>query len=151
MKVEQLDHIHIVVKDLQKAVSFFESLLGVTFDDVIQVEGWDAIARMAALGPIGIELIQPTSATSIFAKFIEQRGEGVQALSLKVPDIEEAKAEMQAQGMKLVSDYSMGRIKEAHFHPKDAFGVLFELCEYQAIHGASLACFEQERQSKDSA
>ena len=145
MKVEQLDHIHIVVKDLQKAVDFFQNLLGVTFDGVIQVEGWDAISRLAALGPVGIELIQPTSPTSIFAKFIEQRGEGVQALSLKVPDIEEAKKEMQSMGMKQVSDYSMGRIKEAHFHPKDAFGVLIELCEYQAVHGASLACFEKER------
>jgi len=147
MRIEQLDHIHIVVKDLQKAVNFFENFLSVKFDDVIQVEGWDAISRIAAIGPIGIELIQPTSATSIFAKFIEQRGEGVQALSLKVPDIEEAKAEMQDKGMKLVSTYNMGRIKEAHFHPKDTFGILFELCEYKAVHGASLACHEQECQS----
>jgi methylmalonyl-CoA epimerase len=144
MRVEQLDHIHIVVRDLQKAVDFFESLLGIKFAGVIQVEGWDAISRIAAIGSVGIELIQPTSPQSIFAKFLEQRGEGVQALSLKVPDIEEAKAEMQARGMKLVSDYSMGCIKEAHFHPKDAFGVLIELCQYQAVHGASLACFEQE-------
>jgi len=145
MRVEQLDHVHIVVKDMNKSVEFFESIFGIKFSEALHVEGWDSITRIAALGPVGIEIIQPTSPSSAFARFIEQREEGIQALSFKVPDIEEATAELQARGMKMINTYSMGRLKEAQFHPKDAFGVLIELCQYHAVHGASLACFEQER------
>ena len=144
MKVEQIDHIHIAVKDLDKAVAFFEKLFGIKFHHEIVLPEWGMKSRLAALGAVGIELIQPTSPDSIFAKFIERQGEGVQAVSLKVPDLEEAKSEMKAQGIRLVSTVNLGRIKEAQFHPKDAHGVLIELCEYQPVHGASLACFEEE-------
>jgi len=130
MKVEQIDHIHIVVKDLDKAVAFFENLLGVKFGEAVGLEEWHFKSRVAPIGSVGIELIQPTSSDSVFAKFIERRGEGLQAISLKVPDIEEAKKEMEARKIRLVSTVSAGRLKEAHFHPKDTFGVLFELCEY---------------------
>lgn len=144
MKVEQIDHIHIAVKDLDKAVSFFEKLFGIKFYDEILVPEWSMKSRIAALGPVGIELIQPTSPDSVFAKFIERKGEGVQAISFKVPDLEEAKSEMKSQGIRLVSTVNLGRMKEAQFHPKDAHGVLIELCEYQPVHGAYMACFEEE-------
>jgi len=143
MKVEQIDHIHIVVKDLDKAVEFFESLLGVKFSKEVFLEEWQFKSRIAPIGPVGIELMQPTSPDSVFAKFIERRGEGLQAISLKVPDIEEAKAEMEARGIRLVSAVEVGRMKEAQFHPKDAYGVLIELCQYQAVHPGIAACFEK--------
>lgn len=141
MHIEYLDHIHIAVLDLDKAVDFFEKLFDIRFGDEIVIKEWSARARIASLGPlVGIELIQPTSPQSIFAKFIEKRGQGLQAISLKVRDLEEAKKEMQERGMRLVNSMTVGRVKEAQFHPKDAFGVLIEICEYPSEHPASKAC-----------
>ncbi|MFC2066760.1 VOC family protein [Chloroflexota bacterium] len=142
MKAE-LDHIHIVVKDVDKAVAFFELLLGISFTKDMQskelAKKWHYRSRMASLGTIGIELLQPTSPESLFARFIERRGEGIQAISLKVDDIEDAIKEMQTSNIRLVSTLEHGGLKEAQFHPKDAFGVMIELCQYQAVPGATLA------------
>ena len=136
MKVEKIDHLHIAVNDLDKATSFFEDILGTKFGETLHVPDWDLRSR---LDPLGIELIQPTSPDGVIAKFIERRGEGLCAISLKVPDIEEAIEELQAKGLRLVSRVNLGNLKEAQFHPKDAYGVMIELAEYQGTHGAEVS------------
>ena len=47
--------------------------------------------------------------------------------------------ELEGRGMKLVGWLEMNKVEEAQFHPKDAFGVMIEFCEYQEEHGASQA------------
>jgi len=42
-------------------------------------------------------------------------------------------------GIRLVRRIESGKIKEAQFHPKDTFGVMLELCEYELEHGAHIA------------
>ena len=73
----------------------------------------------------------PNSPDSPAAKFLEKRGEGIEAISVKVANIEEAKREMKARGIRQVAEARIRGLQEAHFHPKDCFGVLFELCEYE--------------------
>ena len=93
MKVEKIDHIHIYVSDLGRAITFFSKLLGTKFSDIITDEEWKF---ESVLEPLGIELIQPTSPDSVVAKAIERRGEGLAAISFKVPDVEQATAELEA-------------------------------------------------------
>jgi methylmalonyl-CoA/ethylmalonyl-CoA epimerase len=144
MKGMHLDHIHWVVKDMDKAVAAFEKMFDTKFDAQIDVPEWGAISRIAQVGPmVGIELVQPTEPGSLFAKFLEKKGEGIQALSFKVPSLEEAKADLLATGMRLVNTLEIGDVKEAQFHPQDTFGILIELCEYQPKHSVSRACFCQ--------
>lgn len=137
MKVERVDHIHIAVRDLDEAVRFFSEILGTTFSEPIVDEKTFSIKSV--ISPLGLELIQSLSPDGVIAKFIEKRGEGIQAISFKVSNLEEAIAELQAKGLRLVGRIEIGRIKEAQFHPKDAFGVMIELCEYQEEHGAASA------------
>jgi methylmalonyl-CoA/ethylmalonyl-CoA epimerase len=136
MKVEKIDHIHIAVKDLDKAIQFFSDILETKFSPVIMAEKFDL---KSVLDPLGLELIQSTSPEGVIAKFIERRGEGLHAISFKVPNLDEAVAELQAKGLKLVGRIDLGGIREAQFHPKEAFGVMLELCEYQEEHGAARA------------
>ena len=132
MKVERLDHIHIYVNDIDKAIAFFSEVLGTKFSDFIVVT---EVKLKSTLEPLGLELMQPTSPGSYVAKAIERRGEGLAAISLKVPDIEQATAELEARGLKVVGRIKLGGLKEVQFHPKDAFGVMIELAEYEDEHG----------------
>lgn len=136
MKVERIDHIHVAVKDLDKAISFFSQILGTNFSNTINVEKY---TLKSVISPLGLELIESTSPEGVIAKFIERKGEGVSAISFKVPNLEEAIAELQSKGLRLVGRVEQGRLKEAQFHPKDAFGVMIELCEYEDVHGAAQA------------
>ena len=45
--------------------------------------------------------------------------------------------------MNMVSRISLGKIKEAQFHPKDAHGVMIELCEYEEESGAARAALNR--------
>jgi len=141
MQVKGIDHIHIVVKDMEKAVKLYEDIFGIKFGRDIILKEYDAISRLAPLGTSGIELIQPTAPGSLFAKFIEKKGEGIQAISFRVNDIEEAKKDMQSKGIRLADTVSIGKMKEAQYHPKDAHGVLIELIECPDIHPAEVAMF----------
>jgi len=143
MKVEQVDHIHVAVKDMDKAVNLFEDLLGIKFSKEFVSEEMGIKSRVATIGPVGIELIQATSADSEIAKFVERRGEGVHAVSLKVPDIDEAVAQMQAKGIRCIARVELPMLREAELHPKDTCGVQIELCQYEMAHSGAFALFEK--------
>ena len=136
MRVEKIDHVHIFVRDLDKAMKFFEKALGTKFAAPHKPKNLDA---RTTLDPLGLEIIQGVSEDSAVTKTIERRGEGLAAVSLKVPDIEEAITHLESLGIRLVRRIESGRIKEAQFHPKDTFGVMLELCEYELEHGAHIA------------
>jgi methylmalonyl-CoA epimerase len=142
MKVEKIDHVHVYVKDLERAKNFFEDIFGTKFSEPIIAEPFQVKSR---IDPLGLELLEATSPESPIARHIEKRGEGIVAIAVKVPDIEAAIQELEAKGLRLVGRIQLGGIKEAQFHPKDTYGMMVELCEYQEVHGAALACFQEEK------
>ena len=142
MKVEKLDHIHVYVKDLDQAKDFFCRILGTTFSPNIAAED---VQTRSSLSPLGVELIESTSPTGIVAEAIKRRGEGLYAISFKVPDIEEAIKELQSMGLRLVGRVEVGRIREAQFHPKDSHGVMLELCQYEEQSGVALAALSHSQ------
>lgn len=143
MKVERIDHIHIAVKNLEQATKFFTEILGTTFSKPIVDD--ETFQIRSVLDPLGFELIESKSPDGVISKFIEKRGEGLHAISLKVPDIEEAIAELKARGMRQVGRINPGQLKEAQFHPKDSFGVMIELCEYQDENRAYTAATKKKK------
>ena len=137
MKIEKIDHIHVVIKDLDKAVKFFSELLDTTFSEVLssppEAEGGFGIkVSVCDLNGVGLELIAPYDPDSLAAKTLKRRGEGIWAISIKVPNIDEAIAEVESRGLRVIKRIEVGKLKEAHIHPKDTFGIMIELCEYKA-------------------
>lgn len=146
MKVERVDHIHIAVKDFDKAIQFFETVLGSKFSPPLHVAKDDLgnnIGMKSALSPLGLEVFTPASEQSAIQHFLEQRGEGLHAISFKVDDIEAAIKHLEQSGMRLVGRITLGKLKEAQFHPKDSFGFMIELCEYPDQSATYLACTDQ--------
>ncbi|MBI4286728.1 MAG: VOC family protein [Chloroflexi bacterium] len=145
MKVEgrlsKIDHIGILVKDLDKAVKLFSDLFDMKFQSPYatpEADTWETIEAS------GINLIAPLAPEKsknpgTLAKQLERRGEGVIMLAFKVPNVEEAVAEAQAKGVRCISKFEHEGTKIALFHPKDTFGITVEVCEYDEKHPLTCA------------
>jgi len=84
------------------------------------------------LGESELELLEPLSAESPVARFLEKRGEGIQHICIQVENIEAMMARLAAEGFKLIDTrprIGAGGKKIAFVHPQSAHGVLIELSE----------------------
>ncbi|MDP6782455.1 MAG: VOC family protein [Dehalococcoidia bacterium] len=142
MKIEKVDHIHIYVKELDKAIELFSDVLGTKFSDTIRDE--ENFGLKSVIDPLGLELLEGTRPESPISRHVEKRGEGIVAISFKVSNLDEAVEVLQSKGLRLVGRINLGHIREAQFHPKDAHGVMIELAEYQEEHGAARAALGKD-------
>ena len=135
MKIEKMERVALAVRDLDKASPFFEELLGIRFDPIIDGSDLGMTARYSA---DGLELVAGTENSAI-DKFIESRGEGVFCVVFKVSDMTAALAHFVGKGLKPVNDVTFGGLREVAFHPRDSFGLQIVLSEYDSIHPATHA------------
>ncbi len=131
-KVKRIDHIAILVDDMDKTLDFWSQALGM---EVSQIRDVPAEAAQIAFLPTGgseIELVRPTTDDSGLAKYLEKRGPGMHHVCLEVDDIGGMLRQLEAQGVQLINEQPRlaadGR-KYAFIHPKSANGVLVELYE----------------------
>ena len=129
----KIDHIGIVVRDIQQALGFYESALGLSLSQVVEVPDQKVQVAFLPVGESNIELVQPLTDDTGTAKFLEKRGEGIHHICLEVEDIEAALARLKAHGAPLIDEAprpgAHGRV--AFIHPKGAHGVLIELVEHE--------------------
>jgi len=131
MKPLKINHVAIVVQDLDAALSFWQKTFGLKLDHVEEVPSQKSKVAFLPLGESEIELVQPTTTDSGLAGFLEKRGEGMHHVCIEVEDIEAALAELKSKGVRLINgvpEELPGR-KMAFIHPKAANGVLIELYE----------------------
>jgi len=132
MNVKNIDHIGIAVSNLQESLSFWEKSLGIELHGIEEVAEQKVRTAFLPIDDMEIELLEPTSAESSVAKFIEKRGEGLHHIAIRVDDIEAALAELKAKGIQLIDETprnGAGGSRIAFVHPKATHGVLLELCE----------------------
>ena len=133
-QIKKINHVAIVVKDIDESLKFWATALGL---DLHHVEDVPSQASKVAFIPVGeseIELVQPTTEDSGMAAYLEKRGEGMHHLCIEVDDIEAKMQELKDAGIRLINDVPQvlpGR-KMAFIHPKSASGVLVELYEITA-------------------
>ena len=127
----QIDHIGIAVKSLAAAKSIYEKLgLSVSPEETVEQEQVRLV--MVPVGESRLELLEATSEDSTIAKFIAKRGEGLQHVCLRIPDLPAAVARLKLEGVRLVSEEiktGAGGHKYVFVHPSSAGGVLLELVE----------------------
>ena len=132
MQIEKIDHICIAVKDLRKAQETYEKILGLNLDCVYVAEKEKINVARYYIGDIGLELMEPTSSEGDVGRFLENNGEGVFLISYRVSDVEEALADLKAQGYKLI-DEKPRRLLGSRYafinHPKELCGVLTEIID----------------------
>lgn len=129
MEVERIDHIHFKTNNMERDTRLFEGLLGKKFPFKVDVSTLYGLRSAFHPSPLGINLVEVTGKVSEMAQMYSEAPEGIFAISLKVPDIEKATAEMVSMGYKLLYREDSGPIKEALFDTKKAFTLYIELVE----------------------
>ncbi|MFC1886208.1 VOC family protein [Thermodesulfobacteriota bacterium] len=131
--ISRIDHVSIAVKNYEKAFDFFHHVLG-----AVPGKGGDETDlkfyyRVFSLGDLTrIEIIKPLEEGSFLENFLNNKKEGgVHHITLEVPDIRAFKQTLDDINVPYFG-YSEERSdwKELFIHPKDAFGVLIQIAEF---------------------
>lgn len=138
MQIEGVLKVGIAVKDMDKAVICYSEALGLAPGEIVAYEPFGMRYCMFDLGESSfLELMEPTTPNSPIGRFIESHGEGLQHLSLKVADIEEAIAELKGKGLRFAQEAPLrehvgfGTAKFIFVQPQSTRGVLLQLVELE--------------------
>ena len=131
---ERIDHIAIVVQDLDAALRVYHDVLGLPLERVEEVPAEKVKVAFLPLpkGDGEVELVQPTADDTGIARYLAKRGEGMHHICFEVDDIQAAMAKMAASGLQVLEEeprVGSQAQKYVFIHPKTAHGVLIELYE----------------------
>ena len=137
----QLNHISTIVKDMEKAIKFYESIgigpfVGAGGGGVVSgertVHGKPApdvknLEKMAQVGPIRLALLQPISGQSVQKEWLERRGEGIDHIAFRVDNLQEETDKLLKKGFKVVSSIKSGDRGINFFDTDKVVGFMIEL------------------------
>ena len=130
--LKRLDHVAVLVPDLDLALAFWQDQLGLSLDHVETVSSMAVKIAFLPLGESEIELVQPTTDDSGLAKYLSKRGPGLHHICIETDDIKSKLAELKEKSVRLIDEEPVlmddGR-QLAFIHPKSTGGVLVELYE----------------------
>ena len=130
-KIKKINHVAVVVENIDSALTFWRDQLGLTLDHVEEVPSQASRVAFLPVGEGEVELVEPTDPESGLAKYLGKRGEGIHHLCIEVEDIESVMADLKAKEVRLINAQPVdlpGR-RMAFIHPKSTNGVLLELYE----------------------
>ncbi|ABG04819.1 methylmalonyl-CoA epimerase [Rubrobacter xylanophilus DSM 9941] len=131
MNIRRVNHLGIVVHDLDKAMRSFTDNLGLELDH-IERYGDELDIAFLPCGETLVELIKPLTDRGFNAHYLRQQGPGIQHVAFEVDDLEAALEELAARGVEPMGDAPMpgaGGTRIAFLDPKAFGGILVELCE----------------------
>lgn len=91
--IEKIDHIGIVVKDMERGLEVYTKGLGLTIAKEEYSEEFQVKVAFLPVGEVMVELLQPTG-PGIVQDFLDEHGEGLHHICYKVPDIISAMKEV---------------------------------------------------------
>ena len=142
----KLDHITIVVKDMEKTIKYYSSLglgpfvqpSGHSFPKMemrgepMVGSGYEVMTRETRIGPAALQLVQPVGEKSLPKEYLDRRGEGVFHIGFWVDDIDKAQEEMVKKGFKVTWS---GRREDgtgfAFFDTEAIGGVIWEIKSFK--------------------
>ncbi|MBN2638308.1 MAG: methylmalonyl-CoA epimerase [Bacteroidales bacterium] len=133
MNISYIEHIGIAVKDLNKAIEYYEQVLGLKCYAIEEVKDQKVKTAFFQVGQTKIELLESTADEGPVARFIEKKGEGIHHMAFAVKDINGALSEAEKKGVQLIDKQPRNGaegLNIAFLHPKSTFGVLTEFCEH---------------------
>ncbi|MGP6191236.1 MAG: methylmalonyl-CoA epimerase [Vulcanimicrobiaceae bacterium] len=127
-----IDHVAIVVKDLEATIGLYVETLGFrqVYRETVADQGIEAVGLEA--GDSVIELLRPLDESSPIAKFRGDAATKLHHTAYRVKDVTRELARLREAGVRLIDETPR---KGAHgntiafLHPKSTGGVLIELCQ----------------------
>jgi methylmalonyl-CoA/ethylmalonyl-CoA epimerase len=128
--VKQINHVAVVVDDMEKALSFWRDALGMEMHELRDVPAEKSRVAFLPLAGSEMELVQPTSDDSGIANYLAKRGPGMHHICLEVDDIAGMVAQLKSKDVRLINEEPRTAAdgkKYAFIHPESTSGVLVEL------------------------
>ena len=136
-KLGKISHLGIAVKSIEDSLKLYTDVFGLELAGTEVVPEQKVKVAFLPVGESRIELLEATEPDSPVAKFIENKGEGIQHIAFQVADVEKAIEAAKELGMRMIDEKprkGAGGARIAFLHPKGTYGVLIELCEHGEDH-----------------
>ena len=128
----EIDHVAIVVRDLEATVRLYTQTLGFKqiYREIIEDQGVEAVGLEA--GTSIVELLLPLDEDSPIARYRGDASGKLHHTAYRVADITSELARLKANGIRLIDEHPRPGANGntvAFLHPKSTGGVLIELCQ----------------------
>jgi len=129
--IKGLNHIGIVVKDIDETMRLFSRIFGAeelgrkTFEELGQT------SALISIGDFMIELMAPYGDKGVVPDFLRKRGEGLHHISVITDDIDAEDDHLAKNGVDVMAKAPKG-IKDDRVmftHPRQTKGIVFEIVE----------------------
>ena len=131
-KLKKINHVAIVVDDINQALRFWRDALGMEVTHVEDLEDQKVVVAFLPAGEAEIELVKPTDYHTGVGKFLKKHGPGMHHICFEVDDIVAYLDHLKSKGVRLINDEPIigaGGKLIAFIHPESTHGVLIELYE----------------------
>lgn len=130
MKIKRMEHVAIVVEDMNSGMRMLEDVLGLKLDYAEETP-----TAKLALYPVGdsnLELVEAKSGSTRSGAWLAKNGQSLYHLCFEVEDIEASLAELRAKGVGLIDEtprQGHGGSRIAFLDPSSTGNILVELVE----------------------
>jgi len=132
MKLTRVEHIGIVVKNLEDSIKIYKKILGLRLETIEYLKEHKVKIALFSIGETLIELIEDQDPNGEYSQSITEKGEGVHHICFQVKDIVTALRELKQIGVKLHHEEPQRghqNSKIAFFDLEGLMDVTIELCE----------------------
>jgi methylmalonyl-CoA/ethylmalonyl-CoA epimerase len=129
--MQKVEHIGIAVRNLAVSIPLFEKLLNCKCYKTETVTGEKVNTAFFQVGDLKIELLESTASDGVIAKYIDKKGEGIHHIAFEVADLPAEINRLSAEGFTVLNHTPRQGADNklvTFLHPKEAGGVLVELC-----------------------
>ncbi len=137
MKIKRIEHVGIVVRDVEKSRALWEDCFGIKLGGVEEFKERPVKLALYPVGESMVELIAGTTPDSKQAKLIAEGKGGLNHICFEVEDIDSALAELKAKGIPLLDEVPRtghAGCRIAFIDPSATENCLIELAELPADH-----------------
>jgi methylmalonyl-CoA/ethylmalonyl-CoA epimerase len=130
--MNKIEHIGIAVKNLSNSIDIYQKILDTDCYKMELVASENVNTAFLKVGENKIELLEATSENSAIAKFLANKGEGIHHIAFAVDDILAEMERLKNEGFTLLNETPKKGADNkmvCFVHPKEANGVLIELCQ----------------------
>jgi len=134
---DNMHHVGVVVKDMDRAIEYYHSLGMGPFEPVKlapsagELQGRTVVSTpiisFGTVGGIGVELLQPTEEPSLIKEFFESKGEGIHHIAFLVDDLDKEIEKLAKKGLEVIFSQKFGDGGCAFFDTGKVGGAFIEL------------------------
>lgn len=131
MNISHIEHIGIAVENLEEAIGYYESVLGLKCYAIEEIPDQKVKTAFFQVGQTKVELLESTEAAGPIGKFIEKRGPGLHHIAFHVDDVAASLQEAEQKGVRLIDQTprkGAENLNIGFLHPKSTLGALTEFC-----------------------